>query len=184
MVTDGRFWVSYDSVPGERAYQSNAQGFCTNGRLHINDINNDGTDDFICHTPKNTAPTNTAILSTGNGTLSTEEEEVSNGAWCILETDTFLSGDFNGDNKTDIGCFAKSGGNVYIEIADDSFIFEGSTWWGELGFCVNTQATVIIGDFNADGLDDVGCHHPAKAKIDIMYSAGKISMTTLFMCMF
>ena len=68
-----------------------------------------------------------------------------------------MVGDFNGDKKTDIITFTRQNpaavGDVYVALSDGATFGENTKWhdW----FAVSTDETVVIGDYDGDGKDDI-----------------------------
>ena len=66
-------------------------------------------------------------------------------------------GDFNGDRKVDIVTFTRQNpnaiGDVYVSLSDGSK-FGANTKWHDF-FAITTDESVIIGDYNGDGKDDI-----------------------------
>jgi hypothetical protein len=66
-------------------------------------------------------------------------------------------GDFNGDGKTDIITFTRQNpnavGDVYVALSEGSR-FGANTKWHDW-FAISTAETVVIGDFDGDGKDDI-----------------------------
>ncbi len=59
--------------------------------------------------------------------------------------------DFDGDGRSDIGCYYPPSGNWYGFDSTDGF------WQTQFGY-VGTLP--ITGDFDGDGKADIGCYHP------------------------
>jgi hypothetical protein len=59
--------------------------------------------------------------------------------------------DFDGDGRSDIGCYYAPGGNWYVFQSADGF------WETAFGY---TGTIPVTGDFDGDGLADIGCYYP------------------------
>jgi hypothetical protein len=68
-----------------------------------------------------------------------------------------MVGDFNGDRKMDIITFTRQNplavGDVYVALSDGTQ-FGPNVKWNDW-FAISTDETVVIGDFNGDGKDDI-----------------------------
>jgi hypothetical protein len=68
-----------------------------------------------------------------------------------------MVGDFNGDGKADAITFTRDNpsavGNVYVALSDGAR-FGNNTRWNDW-FAPNQEETVVVGDFNGDGMDDI-----------------------------
>ena len=66
-------------------------------------------------------------------------------------------GDFDGDGKTDIITFTRQNplavGDVYVALSDGTK-FGANTKWHDW-FAITTDETVVIGDYDGDGKDDI-----------------------------
>jgi hypothetical protein len=68
-----------------------------------------------------------------------------------------MVGDFNGDGMTDIITFTRDNplavGDVYVALSEGDH-FGPNTFWNDW-FAVSHDETVVIGDYNGDGVDDI-----------------------------
>ena len=68
-------------------------------------------------------------------------------------------GDFDGDGRTDIITFTRDNpfafGDVYVSLSTGTAFEPASTKWHDF-FAINTAEQVVIGDYDGDGLDDIG----------------------------
>jgi predicted outer membrane repeat protein len=78
--------------------------------------------------------------------------------WFAVDAkETPMVGDFNGDGLTDIITFTRDNpnavGDVYVALSDGTQFGSSEKWhdW----FAVSADQTVVIGDYNGDGLDDI-----------------------------
>jgi hypothetical protein len=64
-----------------------------------------------------------------------------------------LTGDFNGDGRTDMSAFGRStNGDVFVALSDGVLFGVGALWHGDFSF---GNELPRIGDFNGDGFDDI-----------------------------
>jgi hypothetical protein len=79
-------------------------------------------------------------------------------SWFAVDTlETPYVGDFNGDRKADIITFTRQNpnavGDVYVALSE-GVRFGANTKWHDW-FAISTAETVVIGDFDGDGKDDI-----------------------------
>ena len=70
-----------------------------------------------------------------------------------------LIGDFNGDGRQDIMSFDPDNGNIYVGLSTKfGFWSQGfdSQWLWKSDFC-DSRDTLLVGDFDGDGRDDIAC---------------------------
>jgi len=80
-----------------------------------------------------------------------------------------IVGDFNGDGMSDVGYLDTSNGSWHVSISDNGN-FSGSTEW-LTGFCNDPNIAPLSGDFNGDGLADIG-YFDASGLFRIRFSNG------------
>lgn len=148
------------------------------GRVVPGDFNGDGKTDIAAFYDYGSGNTNLHVwLSTGTGFTYSNGSAgwwgVSNGGYDATKiTGRVVSGDYNGDGKTDIAAFYDNGnGNTNLHVwisTGSSFTYQWSTgWWGVSngGYDVNKiTGRVVSGDFNRNGgIDDIACFYDHSA---------------------
>lgn len=90
--------------------------------------------------------------------------------------ETPMVGDFNGDGITDLIAFCRNNpnsyGDVYVGLLGSYFILAAQ--WSDW-FAVSQEETVVIGDFNGDGMDDAAAWQGAATKevyVALSYGSG------------
>ena len=147
----------------------------------IGDFNGDGKSDFGVFGPYGSNGQNRYVIGfTGpiSGTTLNFGGALINDFGGPL--DVAVVGDFNGDGKSDIGAFGPYGGDGLNRVAigflsgrsgDNAFI--GGTGGGFGG----VDDVIVVGDFNGDGISDIGAYGPygtgGQNRIAIGYLDGK-----------
>jgi hypothetical protein len=136
------------------------------------DFNGDGKADVACYT--STAGVWSVALSTGSGW---QLESWSGGPGPALPvTDQCVTGDFNGDGKTDLACYTGNTGDWNVALST------GSGWqsesWDEGPLLTEEWNVVPIpgqcfaADFNGDGKTDLACSDGVDSVWSIALSTG------------
>jgi ELWxxDGT repeat protein len=113
-----------------------------------------------------TSPTNATLgKAFGQGTIVNDDNASAGAApqpvwssfFAVDLRETPMVGDFNGDGKTDIITFARDNpaafGDVYVSLSTGSAFGPASKWHDF--FAINGGETVVVGDYNGDGKDDI-----------------------------
>ncbi|MBA8927350.1 hypothetical protein BC739_004556 [Kutzneria viridogrisea] len=128
----------------------------TGAHVVTGDFNGDGrTDIALTGTAGwNTLPT---AFSNGNGSFSVTNNYVGDFAAWAATGARVLTGDFNGDGKTDVALTGTSGWNtlpIATSNGNGSYTVSNS-YIGDFAAWAATGARVVTGDFNGDGRTDV-----------------------------
>lgn len=150
-------------------------------RQVLGDFNNDGFTD-IALTGGSGWGSIPVAFSNGNGTFTVTNSLVpSFPIWATTASATQVSGDFNGDGKTDIALLGVSGWTtvpVAFSNGDGSFIVTNGSV-GNFGYWASTAGVKILtGDFNGDGRTDIALIGGAGwSAIPVAFSNGDGSFT-------
>lgn len=122
------------------------------GQCRSGDFNGDGKADIACYTNANGVWY--VALSTGS---NWDVQEWNNGPSPAAPIgNQCMTGDFNGDGKTDIACYTNSGGDWHVALSTGSG-WNAQTWGaGPSGIQVGSQC--LAGDFSGDGKTDIACY--------------------------
>ena len=140
------------------------------------DFDGNGKTDFACCS--GSSFTWNMWLSNGNGW---DESDWMNGLNIkpgIPISNQCLTGDFNGDGKTDIGCYVDS--TFYVLLANGNI---GKSWqtsqWAipQLYADLPLRAQCVTGDFNGDGKTDIACYNSGNWNVSLSTGQGWTSST-------
>jgi hypothetical protein len=147
------------------------------------DFDGDGKTDFALKNP--VYGTTPVFLSNGDGSFRVNTSETP--SWASTSAALMLAGDYNGDGKTDLAfrnpaswtnnptnwtntpiLFAKGDGTwVPVNLTPPSYNGQATGGW------INNEATtVVVGDYNGDGRDDLAMKNAAWAGSPIFLSNG------------
>lgn len=119
------------------------------------EFNGDGRTDLACYTGDGQGTWHVA-LSQGGGSWSSSYW--TGGPHAIFASDRCVTGDFNGDGKTDLACYTGDGlGTWHVALSRGAGSFY-STYWSNgpnVRFPLSDQCRT--GDFNGDGKTDLAC---------------------------
>ncbi|RYZ05958.1 MAG: trypsin-like serine protease [Myxococcales bacterium] len=128
-------------------------GFCTQAgsQLLSGDYDADGKDDLLCRAGNavTIAYANASGQFAATGWASTL-------GFCNQAGAKLYGGDFNGDLRDDLLC-RDATGYTAVALANASGQFAGVSWSATLNWCKQSGATLLVGDLNADGRDDLLC---------------------------
>ncbi|MFG2058372.1 DUF4185 domain-containing protein [Micromonospora sp. NPDC048930] len=131
------------------------------------DFTGDGRDDIVTFTHGSLGDTYVATsTSTGFAGTSTKWHD-----WFAPFEETPLTGDFNGDRRTDVVTFTHDPTNdVYVALSTGSSFGAGAKWHDALLFGNEVPA---VGDVNGDGRDDVVTFtHDGAGEVFVSLSTG------------
>lgn len=155
--------TSYSSYNIDNPYAAEALPY-----KHIIDFNGDGLQDLLRVANNGTTTTYSVLLSNGRGSF-TNQSFVNSGLFLLTLNGTdnkIFPQDINGDGKTDIVVF--NTGTAYINTGS-GFVavgFDGAMT--SAGFVWDSQTYFCFGDFNGDGIVDVGAKNRAWCCQDIL----------------
>jgi FG-GAP-like repeat len=115
-------------------------------------------------------------LSTGTG-WNLESWDTGGPGVAIPVTGQCLSGDFNGDGKTDLACWTGEGGWWYVVLSARNS-WNLSNWLGgptplQEWYVTPVGGQCFSGDFNGDGITDVACYSGTGGAWNVALSTGK-----------
>jgi len=146
-------WLT-TGIAGTFSGQQQAMGFgggfgpgCCTGIT--GDFNGDGKTDFLMVG----SSTMYAYLSNGDGTFTSQEQPMGFAGGFGPGCCTAITGDFNGDGKTDFLMVGSSTMYVYLSNGDGTFASQEQPMGFAGGFGPGC-CTAIVGDFNGDGKTD------------------------------
>lgn len=132
---------------------SESLGFCTQAgaQLFSGDYDADGREDLLCRsgTAVSIAYANESGQFSASGWSSTL-------VFCNQAGAKLYGGDFNGDLRDDLLC-RDATGYTAVALANASGQFPAVSWSATLNWCKQSGATLLVGDLNADGRDDLLC---------------------------
>ncbi|MDJ0807965.1 MAG: FG-GAP-like repeat-containing protein [Gammaproteobacteria bacterium] len=136
---------------GDWEYTSNIFCRAANRNLYVGDFDADGKDDLLCHDSGDGRRFIDYAIDHLTGTNKRLD------SYCTGSGNRIYVGDYDGDRQDDMLCHIKSLGVVSIDFAIDGF--NGEDWKSDRnGWCKKNSHSIIVGDFNADGRDDMICH--------------------------
>jgi len=169
---DGRIWVALSTGSGFGEARIWLENFCAPGEIcDVGDYNGDGLDDVTAFTrnlyyqdfDRSWGKVFVATSDGGKFNKTNNNEHWIRhfcASWQDQIPEVCGSGDFNGDGKDDIVAFSKSSATVWVSLSTGDSFGTPAIWNPRDGagntkaFCWGAEVCGV-GDFNADGKDDV-----------------------------
>lgn len=148
------------------AFSSNIWAWFSVGQFGtVGDFNADGRDDVAVRNPNNGA---WRVLTSTGSTF----DAVRYGVWDANTTwGSVRAGDFNGDGRSDL-VGQRADGAWFVSLSNGAS-FTTSAWT-----YLSVNQFVTVGDFNADGYDDVAVRNPSNGAWRVLASNGSSSFTS------
>ena len=124
------------------------------------DWNGDGIDDFGIFRP---SEARFLLDANGNGVWDDVAGGDKDFQFGRRDSDIPLVGDWNGDGIDDIGVYRPSRTRFLLDLNSNS-VWDGVSGGDNLVIFGSPNNTPIIGDWNADGTDDIGVYRSSQAK--------------------
>ena len=116
-----------------------------------------GVNEAAGNSANNALSLNNTRVTVANWRVAPRTQSAWHGFFAVNTLETPYVGDFNGDGRTDIITFTRQNpsavGDVYVALSNGSQ-FGANTKWNDW-FAITTDETVVIGDYDGDGKDDI-----------------------------
>ena len=137
------------------------------------DFSGGGKADLTCYT--GSAGSWNVVLSTGSGWKSQFWNGQAGGFGgpdpAIPVTNQCFAADFNGDGKTDLGCYTGGSGSWNVALSTGSN-WRSEFWNGGPGPAIPVRRQCLAGDFNGDRKADLACYTGSDGSWNVALSTG------------
>jgi hypothetical protein len=180
-VSSGAKWVDFASSTGTfDGWNFGANlNWCNheNARLLVGDFSGDGRADLLCHDVAN--GNKWVDWAVGTSTPYAGTDWSIGSGWCVGANQRLMLGDFDGNGRDDLLCADMVTGQKWIDFPTGTATFAGTDWSTSFAWCVGQTRNLVIGDFNADGRDDLLCHDVKDGHrwVDLANSSGQFGNT-------
>ena len=121
-------------------------------------MDGDGLADIALLTETGTSASIAVLRSDGERFVADEESWWTSEEWIGPTTD-LLSGDFNGDDLTDLVVLSTDGScasyiQVFLSTGEALTLAATDLWWNFSEGCTGVETRAVLGDFDGDGLTD------------------------------
>jgi hypothetical protein len=138
-------------------WQANLRWCLAPAQLHVGDVNGNGRDDLVCHTPAS-GYKRVALAKAGGRFTGTDWQ--ANLRYCLAPSQLRIA-DVDADGRDDLVCHAPATGRTWVALARAGGRFDGTDWQRNMGWCPSPGKGRFTADLDGDGRDDLLCHEPA-----------------------
>ncbi len=166
---------TFDLSPTDRVGMERFYGPGNAAAPRLGDYNDDGRADLFCHASSGGTSIDYGAAAPNHFGAA---DVASLASWCNdHDHQRILTGDFDGDGRTDLLCFNSNSGRRIIDLAG---VAGSENFNHAAGWCVSTDTRrLLVGDVNDDGRDDLVCHdHVTGALfVDLASNTGALAGT-------
>ena len=147
------------------------EAFCE-GELLAGDVDGDGNVDLVCRERR---PGGGLRIAYGiSGGLAGARGWSGDLSWCRSPGSALLIGSFGRDHRSGLVCHDPGSGSIAVALPSAEGSFASPTWRSAEAdaWCKGRDAELVLGDFDADGRDDLLCHDKRSGALAIRVASG------------